>query len=351
MQRIFVLGGICLGGLIGSMGDGQAQPVPSVTVAAVEAQTISDRIEALGTLRASESVEITATVSERVVEVGFEDGDRVQKGQVLLKLFSDEAQALLKEARATASEASKQYDRIRQLTERGAASLAQMDESRRVYETAQARVVALESRLSNLILTAPFDGVVGLRDISVGALVRPGDLVTTLDDDRVMLLDFSVPSTFLTVVAPGLPITATAKGLDGEVFHGVVRSVSSRVDPVTRSVQVRAEVPNPERKLKPGLLLAVELEANPREALLVPESALLPMGRGNAVFVVQAGADGGPTVARRTVQIGRREKGRVEILQGLKPGDTVVSHGGFLLSEGAKVRVTEPVVGKKTTGS
>lgn len=323
----------------------RAQPAPTVTVVTVEREPLADRIEALGTLRASESVEITATVSERVVELGFEDGDRVEKGQVLIKLFADEEEALLRESRATAREAGQQFDRIRQLADRGATSLSQLDEARREYETANARVVALETRLANLVLTAPFDGVVGLRNISVGALVQPGDVVTTLDDDRVMLLDFSVPSTFLQIVRPGLPVAAKATGFGDLNFEGTIRSISSRIDPVTRSVQVRAELPNQSGLLKPGLLMTVELEARPREALMVPEGALLPLGRGNAVFVVER-TDDQTTVQRRTVQIGQRRQGKVEILEGLEDGDTVVVHGGFRLSDGATVRVVEPLAGK-----
>lgn len=328
----------------------QAQPLPSVTVATVQTEKLVDRLEALGTLRARESVEITATVSERVVQVGFADGDRVEQGHVLVQLFAEEEKALLKEARATAREAQRQYERVRQLADRGATSVSQLDEARREYETAQARVVALETRLSNLTITAPFPGVVGLRNLSVGALIRPGDVITTLDDDRVMLLDFSVPSTFLPVVKPGLPIVARAAGLGDWEFAGTVRSVSSRIDPVTRSVQVRAEIPNPDYRLKPGLLMMVELLARPREALVIPEAALLPMGRGNAVFVVKQ--EGETWKAhRRSVTIGRRQEGKVEIVEGLAAGETVVVDGGFRLSEGATVRVVEPVATLRTQAS
>ncbi len=318
---------------------GPAGPLP-VSVAEAKRVELTDRIEALGTLRANESVEVMATESERVVELGFEDGDRVTQGQMLVRLEAYEEEALCNEAVSTANEARRQYDRVAQLAQRGAASVAQLDEARRNYETAHARKVALESRLARLTITAPFAGVVGLRNISLGALVRPGDLITTLDDDSKMLLDFSVPSNFLPALQPGTPLEATAPGFVGKKFQGTIRSVASRIDPVTRTVQVRAELPNPERLLKPGMLMKVELLGRPRLACVVPEGALLPQGRGNAVFVIVDSADAS-RAERREVQTGARRQGWVEILQGVEAGERVVVDGGFRLSPGAVVKVND----------
>lgn len=320
------------------------QPLPTVLVAEARREAIADHIEALGTLRARESVEITATVGERVVEVGFSDGARVRKGDVLLRLSTDEVRAQLAEARATAAEARRQYERARQLASRGAAATAQLDEARREFETAQARVEVMESRLANLEITAPFDGVVGLRNISVGAVVRPGDLVTTLDDDSLMLLDFSVPEVFLQKLQPGATIRASTQAFPGEVFEGAIRSVDSRIDPITRSVTVRAELPNPGRKLRPGLLMTLTLSVNPRDAVLVPESALVPLGRENFLFVVEEAELGKPPVARRrNVTVGARRDGEAEVLTGLAAGERVVVHGAFRLTDGAGVRVLPSV--------
>jgi membrane fusion protein (multidrug efflux system) len=314
------------------------RPPASVIAAEVRSTPFADRIEALGTLRANETVELTATVSDRVVETGFEDGDRVQTGQLLVKLSSTEEEALLKETTSAANESKKQYDRMAQLAERGTASVAQLDEARRVYETARARQLAIESRLAELVIKAPFDGVVGLRNISIGAVVRPGDLITTVDDDSKMLLDFSMPASFLEIVVPGIAIEASTASFGGRIFKGAVRSVSSRIDPVTRSVIVRAEIPNPDRILKPGMLMKVDLLGNPRNALTIPEGALLPAGRDNFVMLLDTTTDP-PRATRREVQIGTRRKGEVEILSGLNEGEKVVAHGGFKLTEGTAVRI------------
>jgi len=333
---------------------GQAQGPPgggaptAVIVALAEKDQMDDRIEALGTLRSRESVELSATVSERVVEVGFEDGERVEAGQVLLKLYRAEEEALLNEAKATLEMAELDYARALQLAERGAAAQSFLDETRRNVHTSRARVLAIESRLGRMVVEAPFDGVVGLRNISVGALARPGELITTIDDDSVMLLDFPVPSVFLPVLIPGASVTASAVGFEGREFTGEIRSVSSRVDPVTRTVVVRAEMPNPDRVMRPGLLMTVELPANRRDAVLVPEEALVPRGYKTSLFVVEMDESGAEVARMREVETGTRRDGRVEITSGLVGGEKVITHGTMKAGDGALVRVLAVDDGSRT---
>ena len=331
LLRIFVLSLLALGAA-------QAQPPPpTVLVTDARLSPFADRVEALGTLVANESVDLTATVTETVTSVNFTDGQRVKKGAVLVTMQKDEPRALLDEAVSTTDEARRQYERTEQLTRQGAASTAQLDEARRVYETARARQLALRSRVQDLVITAPFDGVVGLRNISIGALVRPGDLITTIDDDRIMKLDFPVPSTFLPVLIPGTPVQARARAFGDRHFDGEITSVDSRIDPVTRTIVVRAELPNPERLLRPGLLMSVELRANEREAVVIPEESLLPAGQRQFVMLVEDGPSG--PVARRTeVTVGARRAGEVEILEGVAAGQTVVTDGGLKAIDGAPLR-------------
>ncbi|MDX2082145.1 MAG: efflux RND transporter periplasmic adaptor subunit [Terrimicrobiaceae bacterium] len=316
------------------MGLAQVGAAEPVVVAEARETEFVDRIEALGTLRANESVNLAANVTKRVVKIGFEDGQRVKKGDVLVEMLSAEEEALIGEAEATAREAQLQYERSQQLTKSGASAKATLDEARRINETARARLVAIESRLADLRIVAPFDGVVGLRNISVGAMVQPGDLITTLDDDRVMKLDFTVPTTFLRAMEPGVPIQAKARAFGDEVFEGEVTSVGTRVDPVTRSVTVRAVIPNPEQRLKPGLLMTVDILSNKRRAIVVPEEAVIGEGTTQQVFVVD-----GETAKRREVVLGARQTGEVEVVEGLKAGEKVVTRGAMSLSDGAAVKV------------
>jgi membrane fusion protein (multidrug efflux system) len=311
------------------------RPAPDVIVSVAGVDRFADRLEALGTLTANESVELTASVSETISAIHFDDGERVEKGQVLIEMTNREEHAQLEEARATVNEAKRQYQRIQSLEEQGTAAKALLDERKREWETARARLAAIESRLADRLIKAPFAGVVGLRDISVGALVQPGDLITTLDDDSIMKLEFPIPGTYLEAVRPGLEIIATSRAFPGRSFSGKVKSVNSRIDPATRSVRVRALLPNPERLLKPGLLMQVVLLHNPREALVIPEEALIPLGNEQFVYTVDT-SDGNKAV-KHGIRIGGRRPGDVEVLEGLKAGDQVISHGTL------KVRPGEPV--------
>ena len=311
-----------------------AKPV-SVIVSDVRVEPFVDRVEALGTLKANESVSVTANVTETVSAIHFDDGQRVEAGQILVEMTSAEEHALLEEARARVAEAERQYDRVKSLVAQRSASESLLDERKRDLDTARALLVAIESRLADRLVKAPFAGVLGLRNISPGALVEPGDLITTLDDDSLMKLDFSVPSVFLPDLEPGLRIEAQARAYGDRRFAGEIRSIDSRVDPVTRSIQVRALFPNPNRTLKPGVLMQVALLRNPRDAMVVPESALLHQGRDHFVIAV---ADG-DVAEQRQVRIGARRPGSVEVLHGLTAGDRIITHGNDKVRTGHKIAV------------
>jgi membrane fusion protein (multidrug efflux system) len=312
-------------------------PAPKVIASEVRIAHFVDRLEALGTLRAIESVTLTASVTETISAIHFDDGDRVEKNQILVEMTNAEEHAQLEEASALKDESYRQYQRVKSLESQGTAARSLLDERRREWETARARLAAIESRLADRLIRAPFSGVVGLRDLSVGALVEPGNPVTTLDDDSVMKLDFEVPSTYLEALRPGLGVTASAHAFPGHLFTGEVKAVGSRVDPATRSIRVRAELPNPERLLKPGLLMQVELLKNPRDTLVIPEEALLPLGDRQYVLLIDV--DNGNTVVRREISIGARRPGEVEVLDGLAPGDRVVSHGTLIVRPGQQVSI------------
>ena len=316
-----------------------AAAAPGVIVSEAVLEPWSDRTEALGTLRADESVVITANVTETISAIHFDDGQRVRAGEVLVEMTSGEETALLEEVRARVAEAERQFNRVKSLTASGSASVSLLDERRRDLDTARASLVAVESRLKDRLVKAPFAGVVGLRDISLGALVEPGDRITTLDDDRVMKLDFPVPSVFLPSIRPGLAIEARAPALGQRVFAGAISAIDTRVDPVTRSVQVRARIDNPERLLRPGLLMQVELLRNPREGLTVPESALLHRGEDHFVLTLTEGGEDGPVPERRAVEIGGRRPGFVEVVSGLAAGDRVITHGADKAKPGEPVSV------------
>jgi membrane fusion protein (multidrug efflux system) len=316
------------------------KPAPQVLVAEVVEDDFVDRIEALGTLKANESVELTVNVTETITAIHFDDGQRVEAGQVLVEMTNSEEHAQLQEARATLNEAKRQYNRVSRLESRGIEAQSLLDQRQREVDTARARLAAIESRLADRLISAPFSGVIGLRNVSVGALVETGDTITTLDDDTTMKLEFAVPSVYLAELQPGLMIHARSRAYRDRNFEGEVKAVDSRVDPVNRSILVRAMIPNPDRLLKPGMLMTVELRHNPRRTQVIPESALMPKGSEQFVFVVEADSEAEEKrVVRRKISIGSRRPGEVEVLSGLHAGERVIIHGTDKAKAGGRVRI------------
>lgn len=321
----FIVACIALAAMSPALAQGRGGPA-QVFVQEATTSRFVDRIEAIGTLRANETVEITATVTDTVTGVYFDDGARVGVGDILLTMADGEERALLEEENAAAEEARRQLNRARTLVGQGSISRSVLDERNRAYETAVARRRALQSRLKDRVISAPFDGVVGLRRISVGALVTPGDVITRIHNDGVMKLDFSVPSTFLSSLKPGIAIRAKARALEGREFEGEISSLDNEIDPVTRSIIVRAMLENEDRVLRPGLLMSVELLRNPRDAVSIPEEAIVPIARETYAFVAVE-KDGVMIAERRRITIGARRPGEVEVIEGLSAGEAIVTRG------------------------
>ncbi len=324
--------------VLGAYAQAPADKPVDVIVQSVSVKNLTTHIEALGTLRANEFISLTSNGTKKITRINFEDGERVESGQVLVEMTSREESALLEEARFNADEAKKQLDRLRELAKRGAASESLLDQQVRTYEAARARYNATESRLKDLILVAPFSGVVGLREVSVGALVSPGDQITTLNDDSKMKLDFTVPAIYLRSIATGLTVVAKSRDLGDKVFEGKIVSIDNQIDEVTRAIKVRALLDNKAHELKQGMLMKVDLLAAERKAKVISESALVPLGSNNFVFVLKK-SDSGTIVERREIEIGERLAGAVEVLNGVAEGDKIVTHGLQKIRAGQKVSV------------
>ena len=294
------------------------------------------RVEALGTLRPNARIDVTAVVTERLAKLHADDGERVTRGQKLVELTHDEEDALLEEAIATRDEALEQLADAENLFERGVGSESTLTLRKREAAVAQARVRAARAQIADRVITAPFDGRIGIRTVSPGATVEPGDLILRLIDDHILKLDFSVPNTFLADLDPGSEIEARSRAFPGEVFRGRISTIDAEADPVTRSVLVRAFIPNEDRRLLPGLLMEVELLLNTRQALVVSEASLIPFGADSFVLKIVE-REGAPHVERVKVRLGARRVGEVEILEGLAAGDLVVVEGGVKTRPGQRV--------------
>ncbi|RUO48292.1 efflux transporter periplasmic adaptor subunit [Pseudidiomarina aquimaris] len=314
----------------------QQQAVPvKVTEAAV--QPFRDIIEALGTAQANESVVITAQTQDKVIAVHFNDGQTVQAGDLLVELDAREELARVQELKFRLAEANRQYQRLQDLRKQNAASAQQVETQDVIVKEIVAQLEVAEAQLAQKQISAPFDGRLGIRQISVGSLVSPGQQITTLDDITPIKLDFSVPELFFASLAVGQQVTARSGAYPDRDFTGTIRSIDSRVDPLTRSIMVRAEVPNNEGLLRPGMLLRVQLLRSVDSVLQLPERAVVPLDTRHFVYVV-----GDDNIAKeRQITIGRRKPGIVEVISGIEPGERVVSDGLVRMRDGIAVTIKE----------
>lgn len=319
----------------GEAGGGPRQP-PLVGTATVAAMPFADRIDAVGTARANEQVTLAAPVTERILRINFEDGGYVGAGQVIAELAQGQESAQLADAHARAREAGQQLNRLQSLKSRGFATNASVDAQQAAAASARAQAAEARASIGDRIIRAPFGGYVSLRTISPGAVVSAGTPIAMISDISRIKLDFPVPETLLAAIRPGDAIAARAAAYPDRPFRGTIETIDPVIDPATRSVLVRALLPNPDRQLKPGMLLTVTIEARPRTANAVPELAVV--GQGDARYVFLIGPD--RKVKRAEVRTGARNAGMIEIVEGLKPGQKVVSEGIVKVSDGMEVRLS-----------
>lgn len=292
-------------------------------------------VEALGTARANEAIDVRPQVSEVVTAIRFEEGQRVEAGAVLVELENSEALADVAEARANLVDLDNQLRRTRKLFETRAVAASELDQRIAQREAARAALAAAESRLSDSKVRAPFAGRVGLRTVSLGSLVSPATIITTLDDTDTIKLDFDVPETAIAQLEEEMTVEAHSAAWPELLFRGNVSSIDTRVDPVSRTVTVRALVPNDEGRLRPGMFLTVALLRTDVRALVIPEQAIVPEQSRQYVFVV--GAEN--RVEKREVRTGRRRPGQVEILSGLEDGERVIAEGTQKARPGGNVEI------------
>jgi len=319
---IFAPGLLGLGAAAPQQAGGGAR-APIITAGTVIKARFAEKIEAIGTAKSRESVTITAKTADTVAAINFTEGQQVEAGTILIEMASAQQAADLAAARAALAEAEKAYNRAADLVAKGISARASLDTATAERDAARGRLQAIEARLADTLIKAPFAGVIGLRNVSIGSYVRPGDVITTLDDISVLNGDFTVPERYLGVLKPGLQLKVEVAAYPDEVFSGQVASVDTRIDPATRAVTVRAELANKDGRLFPGMLMSVSVLVSERDALAVPESALIAQGDKRFVFRIDA-----ETKAQRVeIKTGLILPGQVEVLEGLAEGDRIVTQG------------------------
>jgi len=306
---------------------------PAVVVAQAEVKSFPLSAEALGNAMANESVDIRPKITATLTEILFEEGQAVEAGDVLVKLDDLEQVADLAAAQAALVDSEASYRRSSELFKTNVVAKSQLlqDEAKKIAD--QAMVSVAQKHLADTIVRAPFAGRLGLRRVSLGSLVGPETVITTLDDMHIIKVDFDLPEIYLSRLEPGLKVLAHSAAYPDHEFSGAVSSVDTRVDPISRSVKVRSVMQNTDGHLRPGMFLTVNLLNDSIEALVIPERALIPERSVQYVYVV----GDNQLVEKRAVQIGRRRPGEVEILEGLSAGESVIVDGT------QKARAGQPV--------
>jgi membrane fusion protein (multidrug efflux system) len=307
-----------------------------VAIAAAEAGTMLERIEAVGTTLARQAVDIVSLSSGRIAEIAFRPGERVEAGAVLVRLDDEAERAAVAEAQAALRETELALERARKLRANNTVAQATVDELEATYLGARARLDAAQKRLTDRTVKAPFTGVAGMRRVDVGARVDDATVLTTFDDLSEIEIEFSVPEIFFGQVRQGQPVSATSTAFPRRTFDGRIATIDTRIGQISRAFRVRAVLPNPDLVLPAGMFMHVEVVLEERPAVLIPEEAVVAEGDSTFVFTVQDAR-----AQRRPVRLGQRQAGTVEVLEGLEPGEPVVREGMQRLRDGTAVRLPD----------
>ena len=325
-------------------GPGAAARPPVVEAAKVEVMTLTDETQAVGTLRSRQGVMLRPEVSGRVAQLNFRDGERVRKGQLLLQLDDQLPQAQIKQSQAELSIALANHQRNQELVAQKFVSQRSVEESAAALEVAQAKLALARVTAARLKLLAPFDGIAGIRNVSVGDYLKDGADVVNIEDMDAVFVDFRLPERFQGKVKKGQIAMLDLDAVPGRRYSAVVQAIDPQIDANGRSVSVRACVDNRHLQLRPGMFARVNAVFGQREqARVIPEEALVPQGNRQFVIRLRPGADKETMLAQRVdVKLGIRKPGRVEVLEGLEAGDLVVIAGQQRVQkDGTAVRVAE----------
>jgi len=306
----------------------------AVEVAEAEVRTLRRNVEAVGTTRARQSIQIVPLASGRVVSIEFTPGQHVDAGEVLVRLDDDIETADLAEAEAKLVEQQQAVERAIQLQRTNAVAMAILEQVTAAKAAADAAVFRARRRLADRVIRAPFSGIVGLTDTDLGARVDDETVLTTLDDISEVEIQFSLPETLFAEIAPGLPVSARSAAFTDRTFSGTVDSIDTRIDPVGRAFKVRAVIPNPEGVLPSGMFMSLTLTLSQTDALVVPEEAIVVQAADTYVFVVEDGR-----AARRIVETGQRRDGAIAVTSGLQPGEMVLVRGLQRVRDGSLIKI------------
>lgn len=305
----------------------------------VSAHTVTSQenaviIEAIGSARANQAIYIKSAQNDYVTDIFFKDGDLVSKGQKLVQLQSRQEELAVEELSINLQEEKRQLNRLTELSRTQSTAKSLLEEQLSVVDATKSQLESAKTTLSEMTIRAPFSGLLGKREISVGAYVNNATILTTLDDISIIKVDFKVPEKYLAQLAIGMKVLTQNDAYPGQTFTGKVTHISSRIDAVTRSIEVTASFANKSGLLRPGMLLNTALELSTSQALMVPEKAVIPLQDKHYVFKITDG------VANKIeVHVASRNNGWVAIDEGLTDGQQIITEGLIKIRSGSKVSV------------
>ncbi len=314
-----------------------SEPTP-VKTATVTVETLNVEVTAVGTLRADETVVVRPEIAGRVAAIHFKEGQAIRQNEPLITLDQAEYQAQLASSAAQLALEESSFRRLQDLDRKNLTSQQNLDEARARLDAARAQHELNRVRLDKTVIRAPFDGTVGLRQVSPGAYVKPGDDIANLESLGAMKLDFRAPETYLARLRTGQTLAVRVDAWPDQPFEGAIYAIEPGVDEETRTVLLRARLPNKGNKLRPGLFARISLVLERREnALVAPEQAIVPVGQKSFVYRVVEGK-----AIMTPVQLGQRRPGQVEIVEGVSAGDVLVTDGQLKIRDGAAVKPLPP---------
>lgn len=314
-----------------------AEQTVNVKTSKVVTNQLSRQIDALGNALSYDSARLVASSSDYLVELNVKEGQTVQQGQLIARFNDTEEAARLAELKILLAEQSRQLARLKNLTKSQSTAQSLYDEQKAKVDATQAQIAALQAKISELTVRAPFAGVLGLRKVSQGAYLTTGTEITTVDDISRIRVEFSVAEQYLADIKTGMKVKGLSDAYRNDTFTGTVTAIDPRIDQVTRTVRVHAVIDNQQLKLRPGMLLKIQVTLADAEVLEIPEKAILPLQSRHFVFVV----GGDNKVKQVAIQPGQRRPGFVEVVSGLNAGDEIVIEGAQKLRTGVLIERTE----------
>ncbi len=327
-------------GQAGQKGQGGPGAPSPVEVVDLQTSLVKEDLQAVGALRSNESVMMRPEVAGRIAAIGFRDGQPVKRGQMLIQLDAALNEAEVAQARAELDLATSNLKRTEDLARKNFVSGSAQETAASNAEVLAAKLKLAEARLAKMRIVAPFDGVVGIRSVSIGDYVRDGADLVNIEDIGTLKVDFRLPERYLTQLRAGQAVEVVADALPGARYKGTVEAINPRIDANGRSLEVRARLSNADGRLRPGMFARVRVIVGERaNALMVPEEAIVPLGDDFFVYTVVDGK-----ANRVRVKLGVRRDSQVELLEGVKPGDKVVTAGMRVQRDGQPVRIVGPSV-------